>query len=399
MRYATICGSRTAGARGMHIRYLHWNVAHGWRGADALREPPQLVLYFGSREQLANGQRHRELRRLHPDSHIVGCSTGGQIHGDDICDNEVVAVALRFAHTQVRLVHEVVETRDASQACGARLARQLAAADLAGLFILSDGLAVNGGELLAGITEVLGPDLPVTGGLAADGTKFEQTLVAADAEPAPKRVAAIGFYGASFRFAHGCAGGWDVFGPRRKVTKSQGPVVVELDGEPPLGLYTRYLGEEEAEAMPSAGLAFPLRIHDEAAPDRQIVRSVFAVDRGARTLTFAADIPEGCTAQLMRANFDSLAAGAGEAGRQAAGALANGIAGDKLAILVSCTGRRRVMGQRTQDELDAVAAELGDDVVRIGFYSYGEIAPPAASGRCELHNQTMTVTVLAEAAA
>jgi hypothetical protein len=382
----------------MHIQYLHWNAAHGWGGAKALREPAQLVLYFGSREHLAGGERYRELRSLYPHSHIVGCTTGGQIHGDDINDDEIIAVALHFARTQVRVVHEVIESRDASRACGAGLARQLEGADLAGVFVLSDGLNVNGSELIAGITEVLGPDLLVTGGLAGDGARLEQTLVGADGEPSTNRVAAIGFYGASFRIAHGCAGGWDVFGPRRKVTKSAGPVLVQLDGEPPLDLYSRYLGEEDAVAMPGSGLAFPLRIHDEAAPDRQIVRSVFAVDRDARTLTFAADIPEGCTAQLMRANFDSLAAGAGEAGRQARSALAGEIAGDKLAILVSCTGRRRVMGQRTQDELDAVGAELGDDVVRIGFYSYGEIAPPAATGRCELHNQTMTVTMIAEAA-
>ncbi|WP_063691790.1 FIST signal transduction protein [Bradyrhizobium stylosanthis] len=383
----------------MHIQYLHWNAAHGWRGADALREPAQLVLYFGGREALADGARYRELRGLHPESHIVGCSTGGQIHGDDIADDVIVAVALHFARTQVRVVNETIESRTASRACGVRFARQLAAPDLAGVFVLSDGLNANGNELIAGISDVLGPDVLVTGGLAGDGTKLEQTLVGADGEALPNRIAAIGFYGASFRFAHGCAGGWDVFGPRRKVTKSDGPVVVELDGEPPLDLYTRYLGEEEAAAMPGSGLAFPLRIHDEAAPDRQIVRSVFAVDRNARTLTFAADIPQGCTAQLMRANFDSLAAGAGEAGRQARTALPDAVEGDKLAILVSCTGRRRVMGQRTQDELDAVAAELGDDVVRIGFYSYGEIAPPVASGRCELHNQTMTVTMIAEAAA
>jgi hypothetical protein len=383
----------------MHIQYLHWNAAHGWRGANALREPAQLVLYFGSREELESGERYRELRVLYPDSHIVGCSTAGQIHGDDISDDEVVAVALCFERTKVRLVQKVVESRDASRACGMHLARQMAAPDLAAVFILSDGLIVNGSELIAGITEVLGPDLPVTGGLAADGSRFEQTLVGADGEPSSHRVAAIGFYGSSFRVAHGCAGGWDVFGPRRKVTKSQGPVLMELDGEPPLDLYVRYLGEEEAAAMPGSGLAFPLRIHDEAEPDRQIVRSIFAVDREAHTLTFAADIPEGCTAQLMRANFDGLAAGAGEAGRQARTALADGIAGDKLAILVSCTGRRGVMGQRTQDELDAVGAELGQDVTRIGFYSYGEIAPPIASGRCELHNQTMTVTMIAEAAA
>ncbi|WP_407184768.1 FIST signal transduction protein [Bradyrhizobium centrosematis] len=383
----------------MQIQYLHWNAAHGWRGADALCEPAQLVLYFGSRDGLASGERYRELRDLYPDGHIVGCSAGGQIHGDDISDDEVVAVALHFERTQVRLASEVVASRDGSRACGERLARQLTAPDLAGLFVLSDGLVVNGNELVAGINGIVRPDLTVTGGLAADATKFEQTLVGVDGVPAPNLVAAIGFYGASFRFAHGCAGGWDVFGPRRKVTRSEGSVVMQLDGEPSLDLYTRYLGEEEAAAMPGSGLEFPLRIHDDAEPDRQIVRSVFAVDRNARTLTFAADIPEGCTAQLMRANFDSLAAGAGEAGRQARNALAEGVAGDKLAILVSCTGRRRVMGQRTQDELDAVAAELGEDVVRIGFYSYGEIAPPAASGRCELHNQTMTVTVIAEAAA
>jgi hypothetical protein len=381
----------------MHIQYLHWNAAHGWRGANALREPPQLVLYFGGRATLGSGERYRELRGLYPEGHVVGGSTSGQIHGDDICDDEVVAVALRFERTRVRVVSGTIASRDASRSCGVDLARRMAAPDLAGIFILSDGLNVNGSELLAGITEVLGPDLPVSGGLAGDDTRFEQTLVGADAEPSANRVAVIGLYGSSIRIAHGCAGGWDVFGPRRKVTKSAGPMVMELDGEPPLDLYARYLGAEEAAGMPGSGLAFPLRIHDEAEPERQIVRSVFAVDRDAGTLTFAADIPEGCTAQLMRANFDSLAAGAGEAGRQARSALADQISGDKLAILVSCSGRRRVMGQRTQDELDAVAAELGDDVVRIGFYSYGEIAPPVASGRCELHNQTMTVTMIAEA--
>ncbi|MBR0721198.1 FIST N-terminal domain-containing protein [Bradyrhizobium manausense] len=111
----------------MQIQYRHWNAAHGWRGANALREPAQLVLYFGSRQALASGARYRELRGLYPDSHIVGCSTGGQIHGDDISDDEVVAVALRFAHTQVRVVNEVIESRETSRACGARLARQVMA--------------------------------------------------------------------------------------------------------------------------------------------------------------------------------------------------------------------------------------------------------------------------------
>jgi hypothetical protein len=71
--------------------------------------------------------------------------------------------------------------------------------------------------------------------------------------------------------------------------------------------------------------------------------------------------------------------------------------GPRLALVVSCIARRMLMGQRTEDEIQAVADLLGVDTVRLGFYSYGEIAPHATSGACELHNQTMTVTLISEA--
>jgi hypothetical protein len=114
-------------------------------------------------------------------------------------------------------------------------------------------------------------------------------------------------------------------------------------------------------------------------------------------MTFAGDVPGGWNAQLMRGNFDRLAAGAAKAARQAAGGLVAGNGGDRVAILVSCIGRRILMGQHTMDEVEAAGVEIGANVPRIGFYSYGEISPHAASGVCELHNQTMTVTTLTEA--
>jgi hypothetical protein len=115
-------------------------------------------------------------------------------------------------------------------------------------------------------------------------------------------------------------------------------------------------------------------------------------------MTFAGDIPQGWTAQLMRGHFDRLTAGAADAARQARSKLGAGENDPRFSILISCIGRRLLMGQRTADEAEAVGVELGPDTQRLGFYSYGEISPHAKSGMCELHNQTMTITTLAEAA-
>jgi hypothetical protein len=382
----------------MHARQLSWTETSGWRGnGDGPDE--NLVLFFGARQALACGARYRELRSMFPQAHILGCSTGGQIVNDDVTDDEIAVAALRFDATRLRLACETAPAPDQSRSCGAAIGRALAADDLAGIFVLSDGLNVNGSELVAGITGVVDRRVAVTGGLAGDGAKFQETLVGADCEPRKQTVAAVGFYGPSVRIGHGSAGGWDEFGPRRRITRSRGNVLFELDGEPALDLYERYLGEDDVKGLPGTALLFPLRIRNPERPDHDIVRTILAVDQKARSMTFAGDVPEGWVAQLMRGNFDRLAAGSAKAARQAA--TSNNPethSGDKLAVLVSCIGRRLLMGQHTIDEVEAASAELGADVSRLGFYSYGEISPHSSSGACELHNQTMTVTTISEVA-
>jgi hypothetical protein len=381
----------------MRIQQVIWNNRSGWATPKNESGETSLVLYFGTREALVSGARYDELRGMFPAAHILGCSTGGQINNNDINDDEIVAAAIGFDATRLRLCREEISGPKRSRDCGEAIGRALFADDLAGVFVLSDGLNVNGSELVAGISKMIGPDIPLTGGLAGDGANFKETLVGADCAPRPRAVAGIGFYGSAIRVGHGCAGGWDQFGPRRQVTKSVGNVLFELDGEPALDLYERYLGPDESKGLPGSALLFPIQVYDSQDPDSAVVRTVLAVDREARSMTFAGDVPQGWTAQLMRGNFDRLAAGAAEAGRQARSGL-NGNGNDRrFSILVSCIGRRLLMGQRTIEEAEAVGAELGVDTMRLGFYSYGEISPHAKSGHCELHNQTMTVTTLAEA--
>jgi hypothetical protein len=267
--------------------------------------------------------------------------------------------------------------------------------DLKSIFVLCDGLHINGSDLVAGILSSIGPEVTVTGGLAGDGTHFQDTLVGAGKVPGPQRIAAIGFYGSAISIGHGSAGGWDEFGPKRKITKSESNVLFTLDDQPALDLYERYLGEE-AKGLPGTALLYPLLVANPANPRHAVVRTVHGINRDDRSMTFAGSIPQGWSAQLMRGHFDNLAEGAASAARQASHFRRNP-GSDAVAIMVSCIGRRILMGQSVIDEIAEVEANIGGRVNNIGFYSYGEISPHAASGMCELHNQTMTVTTIAEA--
>ena len=373
---------------------LNWNAVGGWQPRK-IQLVPNLVLYFGGRQTLADGEWYRELRQMFPDACLMGCSTDGQINSDEISESGVNAIAVRFDATAVRTVIETAHDAKQSRIYGEAIGRALAADDLAGVFVLSDGLAVNGSELVAGIGMQVG-NVPISGGLAGDGSQFIETVVGLNCAPESRKIAAIGFYGRSIKIGHGSGGGWDVFGPKRRITSAEGNVLFQLDGRPALDLYERYLGEDEIEALPGSALLFPLQIHDPKRPDHQLVRTILAVDRDKRSMTFAGDMPEGWVAQLMRGNFDRLASGAADAAQLAREGLGDLKGNDGVAILVSCIGRKLLMGQQVAAEIEAAGAALGPHLKRIGFYSYGEITPHATSGTCELHNQTMTITTMVE---
>ena len=391
----TVIPARHERGHEVQTEQLTWNPGHGWQSSAAPCRDAQLVLYFGSSDALATQAWYDELRARFPQAHLVGCTSGGQIQHSGISETGISAIAVRLAATQLRIATESVVEPSQSRAYGVALGRQLCDEALVGVFVLSDGLNVNGSELVQGLLSALPSTVRVSGGLAGDGARFAETRVGADALPQPLTIAAIGFYGSAVRFSCGSGGGWDTFGIPRRVTRSQGNELFELDNKPALDLYERYLGEE-ADGLPGTGLIYPLKIWDPQRPSHDVVRTVLAINREARSMTFAGDIPQGSKAQLMRGEFTRLADGATEAARQAAATQSQRGAQGGLALLVSCIGRRLLMGQRIDDEIQAVRAVLPADLPQLGFYSYGEIAPHSVSGVCELHNQTMTVTLISE---
>jgi hypothetical protein len=377
----------------MDVRLLAWEPSTGWSAPlpGELDGPSTLVLAFGSPSQEVAAARLAELAAALPQAHLAGCSTAGEILDRRVAEGGISVAVARFTHTTLRRTETAVVSPTDSRQAGRRLAEALAAPGLRGVLVLSDGLVVNGTELLNGVKQVLPAEVVVTGGLAGDGDRFAATWVVAQGRPTAGLVSAIGLYGDRIRVGHGSRGGWDSFGVERQVTRSDGNVVYELDGEPALALYKRYLGERAA-GLPATALLFPLALCSDDGTG--LVRTVLAVNEAEQSMTFAGDVPQGGRVQLMRANFDRLVEGAATAGRLAGRGQEPG--GGCLAVAISCVGRRLVLGERTEEEVEAVLDSLPPSSSLVGFYSYGEISP-SATGTCELHNQTMTLTTLVEA--
>jgi len=379
----------------MKIVLSRYHRSSGWQPAPTpeLDSENTLVMLFGGMPAEDVAAPLADLPAAYESARFMGCSTAGEILGDDFSDQGLVLAVVRFHHTRLRQVSAILSRMEDSCRVGTELARALQAPDLSGVFVLSPGLGVNGSRLVDGFNEVFQSRIPVTGGLAADGDRFERTWVLHDKKPSEHRVSAIGFYGDKLKFAHGSRGGWDMLGPEREVTRAEASVLYELDGQPALALYKKYLGDRAA-GLPATGLLFPLALRQESNDCESRVRTILAIDEHDQSITFAGDIPVGGFVRLMHANFDRLVDGAAQASEHADLAAYDGESA-LLSIAISCVGRRLVLGQRVEEEIEAVLDGLPENVSQIGFYSYGELSP-LSNGRCDLHNQTMTVTLLWE---
>jgi len=332
----------------------------------------------------------QDLTEAFPRAHLIGCSTAGEILERSVRDQTVTVAVCRFEKTKLRSVCFPVGNGVNSFHAGGSIADALAEPDLRGIFVISDGLAVNGSDLSRGLNSRLPSTVAVAGGLAGDGALFRRTWVLSGRRREAGVITAVGFYGEHFGFGCGSRGGWDMFGIERVVTRSRGNVLYEIDGESALELYKRYLGKL-ASGLPASALLFPLGLRRDREQKRKIVRTILSVNENEGSMTFAGDVPEGSLVRLMRANLDRLVDGAAEAVGLARGNETAAL----LAIAISCVGRRLVMKDRVEEEVEAVHQALPDGSKLVGFYSYGELSPHEGNP-CELFNQTMTVTTLVE---
>lgn len=375
----------------MKLEQSIWYEGIGWeiqRSDLSSYDQSDLVLVFGEPELIIHPDRIDELRQHYPRASIVGGSSAGNIFGKTISDDTITATAVCLEKSQVKVVSAKIDHPSKLYHVSSGLLTELQDSGLRHVLALTDGLCFNGNEFTRAANDL---NITVTGGLMGDKDRYRQTYVIANGSAKPDCVVLVGFYGKSIHTGYGCFAGWDEFGVDRVITKSRGNVVYEIDHQPALTLYKKYLGEY-AEQLPAAGLRFPLSIRREQGVT-PLIRTVAAVNEQEQSLTFAGDVPEGAITVLMKGNIDNLIKSAGFAAEQARLDYDT----TRLAIVVSCVGRRLLMDQLADEELERVNDVFGDDIWMTGFYSYGELAPSGGDPKqCELHNQTMTIMTLCE---
>jgi hypothetical protein len=374
----------------MIVHQLKQEAGNDWEFSSIpeLRTDYQLVLVFGSRLLLGEYAWYRSLSERFPDAKIVSVSTSGNILQEEVSDESLVASLIFLEKTSIRTVVTNMANQSSSYDAGIDIASHLDEAGLCHMFVFSDGAKVNGSELVRGLSRNL--KVPVTGGLAGDGPRFEKTLVGLDSVPSEGNIVCIGFYGDQLSVGFSYFGGWDPFGPERVVTKSASNILYELDGKSALELYKNYLGEK-AKELPGSALLFPLSMRTEASA-LPLTRTILSINPDGG-MVFAGDLPEGAIVQLMKANFEKLIDASTVAAERSFSQMQQGA---EFALLISCVGRKLVLGQRIEEEVEAVREVLGPEPVMAGFYSYGEISSQSGFMKCELHNQTMTITMMKE---
>lgn len=360
-------------------------------GEVNLSKKAQWVLVFGNKKLICDNDIFNKLRDLYPSAYIMGCSTAGEIQGNIVTDDALNVTAVFLEKSNI--VFDKFDLGDGSNAyqIGEMIISKINKEELKHIFVLSEGININGSKLVEGLRNGIMNKVPVTGGLAGDGSDFTSTYLIANNYAMSNQIVIASLYG---DIKSGCAsfGGWDTFGIERLVTKSKENILFEIDGKPALDLYKEYLGDL-AQKLPASGLLFPLNIREKNA-DNSYVRTILGIDEKNKSLIFAGDIPTNSYCRLMKSNSYNIIQGAKTAAELSVDMLqAKKV---ELAILISCVGRKLVLKQVTEDEVEASIEVIGKGAYITGFYSYGEIAPYKQDTSCELHNQTMTITLLTE---
>lgn len=379
----------------MKLEQRWWTEESSWNAvpSEKFQNQAQLVFIFGDSRILSQKWAYSEIRNTYPKAYLAGCSTAGEICDTHVQTNSLTTTAVIFDSTTIQSTHAKIESSEQSHQVGAHLAQSLEKEGLVHVLVFSDGLKVNGSELVNGLTAHLPPGIGATGGLAGDGDRFKETLVYSNGKPEPDIVTALGFYGSRLQVGFGSMDGFVPFGPERQVTRAKGNVLYELDGQSALELYKKYLGKEKVQDLATNQFHFPLSYRRKDQKNG-VVRTILAINEQDESMIFAGDISEGGYARLMRSTPDRLIDGANIAATTCT--QFKGSRQPDLALLISCVGRKIVLKQRVEEEIESIREIFDQKTVLTGFYSYGEIAHFTPYEPCNLHNQTMTITTFRE---
>jgi hypothetical protein len=323
---------------------------------------------------------------------LIGCTTDGEIAAAGFSTGSaviggIVSDQLEFEIASVSAIG--ANSREQGRRLGARFSDSVRYIQL-----FSDGITGDGSALLRGLQSALTAETPIAGGTSGDGGKFIQTWQFVGDQILSDAAVAIGFCG-EFRLGTGVESGWTPIGLPKKVTRAQGNILYELNGESALKVYERYLGRH-AKNLPAVGVEYPLGLIDptqgtEGCP--MLLRATMSVDRDAGAIRFAGEIPEGTMVYLTCGDHGSILDATQKATRRAMAELGD-TTPPAMVFFYSCMARKMLLGLRTPEELEGLKSQLPPEVPILGFYTYGEYCRPMQGLPSVLHNETATISVI-----
>ena len=353
---------------------------------------PDLILFFIS-PSFPKFDLLKEYRIIYPNCIITGCSTAGEIEDISVHHESVVITGVKFEKSRVVYNEVYIPTTEDSFSAGSELIDKFNQEELKHIYVLSEGINLNGSDLVEGLRHHSSTDFTITGGLAADGYEAVKTYVLTnDFSFVSDVIVGIGFYGEDLKVGFGALKGLTSLGVDRIVTKSEKNIVFEIDGEPAFELINRLIGINSFGGSDSLKL-LPLSVRANVT-DRPIVRSIIGVNEQEGSIIFSGSILEGSYVRLMKSNINRIINAAEGAAEESIVPIGN--THTDLAIITSCIGRRNVLKELVEEEIEAVRDVIGEDATITGFYSYGEISPYISNKKCDLHNQSIVVTTFSE---
>ena len=377
------------------------NVAGREAAEQALKKAgvqrPDVVFVFGS---IGYDQHSlvRAVREITGSAPLTGCSAEGTIDGDNADESNfsvlVTAISSEDLHWRNGLTSGLrADPRDA----GKRVAQDLLphlSAETIGLFVFPDGVSLSLEHFFAGLEGTLSSErfLPMWGGGAGNNYIFgEPTYQYCDDEVVSDGVSYALLSGrarASWALSHSLI----PIGGERKVTRSQGNVIYEIDGKPATEVLNEYLPEGAlADERDWSRYAYSLALTSKAPSymkdEEYIVRGVPQLNLTDGSVTVQTEVTEGTSVWFSSRDKEKITAGLDRMAAQIKEQL--GGAQPKLVFQFECSTRGKLMF-REQEKLQLLKRlrqSVNPDVPWAGFYTEGRELGPV-----EKHNDPHLLT-------
>jgi len=319
---------------------------------------------------------------------LYGVSTGGEILFDQQRDSiltQAGVFVLTDLKPEVFNIHLVKREEPTTFAFAQRLGKQVVQTiDNPNLILSTGGLDMDGQDMLNGMQSILGSEVKIFGGMAADDEKFKQTFVFTESNITERGALVLAFDRTKVELTGMATSGWIGLGSEFIVNRSDGNVVYEINQEPALDLYMDYLNVSE-EDLPGIGLEYPFLLKKEGSED--VIRAVMQIDVEKRSLVFAGSVPEGSTVSFSTSpGFEIM-----ENTRNRIMDFYRANPKTDLMLLFSCVARHVALGPLISTEIKL--ASLKWKVPLAGFFTFGEFGsnPGQIS---QFYNQTFTLALI-----